>query len=352
MAVSSDGTSLAAGQGYCARVRARSDRDNANGEVYGDYTYFDDGTGKAFTFLGYPDPDRECQGGSYLGASDYLLPQTGSMNGRTPFFSWKPLPRLPRKTLRNTSNVEALTITEPSPTPSERLGELLGHRPRARTPTLTDELVLTNPLAAARGPTRTPMATSMRSRPWSRTTRRTTLVVDVHVTGTPLAHVADAAFTSGRQSYYVLVSKDASFSNIVDYAFTQLPVYAPRSSVQADDVPGRDHLVLLGRPARDRHERIPRERRSVGWPRRRASRSSRLRRRRRLRRTAPRSSSSRPSGGRRSRAPAATGYRSLTIRRSARSSTTCSPTRRRTRATPRIRPTRSSTGASAPTTRT
>jgi hypothetical protein len=64
-----------------------------------------------------------------------------------------------------------------------------------------------------------------------------TLVVDVHVTGTPLAHVAETAFTSGRQSYYVLVSKDASFSNIVDYAFTQLPVYAPRSSVKPTTYP-------------------------------------------------------------------------------------------------------------------
>ena len=32
----------------------------------------------------------------------------------------------------------------------------------------------------------------------------------------------------GRGSYFVLVSKDASFTNIVDYAFTQLPAYAPR----------------------------------------------------------------------------------------------------------------------------
>lgn len=131
MAVSTDSnTSLGAGQGYCARVRARSDRDNANADVYGDYTYVDDGTGKAFTFLGYPDRAREAQDGFYLAASDYLLPQTGSMNGRTPFFSWKPLPR---------------------------------------------ELA---------------------------------------------------------QSYYVLVSKDANFSNIVDYAFTQLPVYAPRTSTR------------------------------------------------------------------------------------------------------------------------
>ncbi len=33
---------------------------------------------------------------------------------------------------------------------------------------------------------------------------------------------------AGMQSYFVLVSKDASFSNIVDYAFTQVPAYAPR----------------------------------------------------------------------------------------------------------------------------
>ena len=48
------------------------------------------------------------------------------------------------------------------------------------------------------------------------------LDVEVHVDGTPLAHVPSSPFTSA-QSYYVLVSKDASFSNIVDYAFTQLP---------------------------------------------------------------------------------------------------------------------------------
>jgi hypothetical protein len=58
------------------------------------------------------------------------------------------------------------------------------------------------------------------------------LLVNVHVSGTPLSYIADSAFTSGRLSYYVLVSKDANFSNIVDYAFTQLPVYAPRSSAR------------------------------------------------------------------------------------------------------------------------
>jgi hypothetical protein len=34
----------------------------------------------------------------------------------------------------------------------------------------------------------------------------------------------------GAQSYFVIVSKDPSFTNIVDYAFTHLPAYAPRTS--------------------------------------------------------------------------------------------------------------------------
>src|SRR6266540_3939316 len=37
---------------------------------------------------------------------------------------------------------------------------------------------------------------------------------------------------SGRQSYFVLVAKDANFSNIVDYAFTQLPAYSPRNFIK------------------------------------------------------------------------------------------------------------------------
>jgi hypothetical protein len=33
---------------------------------------------------------------------------------------------------------------------------------------------------------------------------------------------------AGKQSYFVLVSRDESFTNLVDYAFTQIPAYAPR----------------------------------------------------------------------------------------------------------------------------
>jgi hypothetical protein len=117
---------LIAGQQYCARVRARSDRANLD-DVYGDYTYLDpNGVGWAFQFTSYPSGGTcspSCTP-NYLGTGDYTTMQTGTMTGRVPYFAWKPL--------------------------------------------------------------------------------------------------------AGKRSYYVLVSKDPSFSNIVDYAFTQIPAYAPR----------------------------------------------------------------------------------------------------------------------------
>ena len=121
-AVATDQANLIAGHSYCARVRARSDRDSTSSDVYGDYTYLAGG-GQAFTWSGPPTADP-CAAPCNPAASDYLLPQTGTSTTRMPFFTWKPL--------------------------------------------------------------------------------------------------------QGRASYFVLVSKDASFSNIVDYAFTQLPAYAPR----------------------------------------------------------------------------------------------------------------------------
>src|SRR4029077_4499907 len=51
------------------------------------------------------------------------------------------------------------------------------------------------------------------------------------VTGTTTGRVPYFTWKplSGKQSYYVLVAKDPSFSNLVDYAFTQIPAYAPRT---------------------------------------------------------------------------------------------------------------------------
>jgi protein-S-isoprenylcysteine O-methyltransferase Ste14 len=133
MSVATDIPALVAGTTYCARVRARSDRDGSGGDVYGDYTYVVNGNtsspvpGPAFKWLGYPTGGSctpSCNSG-YLGSGDYVTPATGTLSPRTPYFTWRPL--------------------------------------------------------------------------------------------------------AGKQSYFVLVAKDAQFSNIVDYAFTQLPVYSPRS---------------------------------------------------------------------------------------------------------------------------
>jgi hypothetical protein len=41
----------------------------------------------------------------------------------------------------------------------------------------------------------------------------------------------------GMKSYWVIVSKDASFTNIIDYAFTQAPVYAPRTNSEDTTYP-------------------------------------------------------------------------------------------------------------------
>jgi hypothetical protein len=41
----------------------------------------------------------------------------------------------------------------------------------------------------------------------------------------------------GKQSYWVIVAKDASFTNIIDYAFTRFPAYAVRTGSQARTYP-------------------------------------------------------------------------------------------------------------------
>ena len=124
-----EGRELVQGSEYCVRVRARSDRDTTNAEVYGEYTYMNGGTAPAFEWEGPPTGGActpSCAMG-YLGMTDYLFPATGTTTTRMPLFTWKPL--------------------------------------------------------------------------------------------------------AGKQSYFVLVARDPSFSNIVDYAFTQLPAYAPRTQL-------------------------------------------------------------------------------------------------------------------------
>ncbi|HSB37885.1 MAG TPA: hypothetical protein VLD13_02260 [Gaiellaceae bacterium] len=128
----------------CFRVRARADRAPGSQEVWGDYTYLQNGNvdstapvGPAFTWTAYPNPAdpgaaTPCSFG-YPCAGDYLQPVTGSTSVRTPLFTWHAM--------------------------------------------------------------------------------------------------------SGANSYFVVVAKDANFSNVIDEGFTRVPAYAPRNSLKPTTYP-------------------------------------------------------------------------------------------------------------------
>jgi hypothetical protein len=128
LTVGNDGIIQLAVGTYCVRVRARTDRDTSSQDVYGDYTYLDDGTGNgtSFEWTGYPAPVSGGCNGGYPCSDDYLTPVTGSLNRHTPYFTWNEM--------------------------------------------------------------------------------------------------------TNAQSYFVLVSRDANFTSIVDYGFTHIPAYAPRTA--------------------------------------------------------------------------------------------------------------------------
>jgi hypothetical protein len=131
-----DGFSSVGPGTYCFRVRARSDRAPVLQEVWGDYTYLQNGNvdatapvGPAFTWTAFPNPadpgaSTPCAFG-YPCAGDYLGPVTGTTSVRTPLFTWHAM--------------------------------------------------------------------------------------------------------AGANSYFVVVAKDANFSNVIDEGFTRIPAYAPRN---------------------------------------------------------------------------------------------------------------------------
>jgi hypothetical protein len=126
---------------YCFRIRARSDRAAGGQEVWGDYTYLQNGNvdstspvGPSFTWTAYPDasdPSNSALCGNYPCADAYLEPTMGSTSGTTPLFTWKTV--------------------------------------------------------------------------------------------------------AGANSYFVVVARDANFSNIIDEAFTRIPAYAPRPRTYTDE---------------------------------------------------------------------------------------------------------------------
>ena len=237
--VATDGPSLVTGS-YCARVRARADR-AATGEVYGDYTYLTDGSGNsegpAFTFIGFPSGGEctpSCTTG-YLGASDYAVPSTGTTTSTTPYFTWKPLRRKAWIALRNGSNQEAVLLTAKQEASwgnaiQATVGEDFAD-------TTQDQLTVKSGPCGVSGETYTYADGDLADliNQINDPTTGSACVDAAYPNGVPvsgpLAYVTNAPFNPGITSYFVLVSKDASFSNIVDYAFTRVPAYAPRTGL-------------------------------------------------------------------------------------------------------------------------
>jgi hypothetical protein len=86
---SSDGThQLKPGTSYCARVKARRDRDAKNKEVVSDWTTLGGGTGPAFRFVGPSAPSGDTLA---LSGSDYLQPTHAARHSWMPLFTWKPV---------------------------------------------------------------------------------------------------------------------------------------------------------------------------------------------------------------------------------------------------------------------
>lgn len=150
---------------------------------------------------------------------------------------------------------------------------------------------------------------------------------------------------AGRASYFVIVARNPSFTNLVDYGFTQIPAYAPRTSTNVTTYPDETTsyywVVLpavfangdgavgnpyLGAPSSFDKRSTPPGR--LGPP----ARSPLARR---------------PSAGRLPSRPVATASRSPRIPASATRSMTWSQTPAPTRATRPIRPTQFSTGGCA-----
>ncbi len=129
------------------------------------WTYLDpsnDGTDWAFQYDGPPAGDvcqPSCASEDYLGADDYLTPQTGSTSTSMPLFTWNPI--------------------------------------------------------------------------------------------------------SGAGGYFIVVATDQAMTHVIDYAWTEVPAYSPRtsSSQLAGLVPGLDHQLLLAGLPGQRHQRHRRQRR-------------------------------------------------------------------------------------------
>ena len=90
--VSRDSDALVHNLQYCVRVRARADRDGKNEEVLSDWTQLNGQNQPSFDWKdAKPVDDANEPLPANMKASDYVLPQTGTVTSQMPLLTWKPI---------------------------------------------------------------------------------------------------------------------------------------------------------------------------------------------------------------------------------------------------------------------
>jgi hypothetical protein len=233
---------------YCIRVRARSDRAPGSQEIWGSYTYLQNGNtdspsavGPSFTWSDYPDPnDAGNSAGcntSYLCANDYLLPQTGSVNVRTPFFTWRAVSGAQSYFVVVAKDSNFATIVD------EAFTWVPAYAPRntSKPTTYTDETTkyywAVLPSTAADG-SAAPALDATLSNPgnFQKQSLPPTLLYPSAVQVFPDQPSFRWTPTEGARRYRLQVSSDPSFSNLLDDVTTDGTSYSSNTTYPANKV--------------------------------------------------------------------------------------------------------------------
>ena len=233
---------------YCVRVRAQSDRAASSVEVWGDYTYLQDGAtdsslpvGPSFNWSDYPDPSDPgnspgCNT-SYLCAGDYLLPQTGSVKRSTPFFTWRSVAGANGYFVVVAKDQNFGTIVD------EAFTWVPAYAPRNQDgpTTYTDETtkyyweVLPSTTSSGTG---APALSAGLGAPqdFQKQSLPPTLVYPSSVQVFPDQPRFQWTATEGARRYHVQVASDPSFSNLLDDIVTDSTAYSSNTTYPANTV--------------------------------------------------------------------------------------------------------------------
>jgi hypothetical protein len=231
--LASDFVPLVDGQGYCARVSARSDRDSSSSEIYGDTTALAGG-GEAFAYAAptiAPCGSPPCVPAS----SDYLLPQTGTTTPDMPLFTWNPVP--------GAASYFVVVAADPSFTNlvDYAFTRVTAYAPRATTPTTypdeaTSYYWAVLPASNANGTGVGINELQANPSNFVKLSVPPTLVAPspgATISGQPTFQWTPA---EGARNYRVQVSQDPTFGNPLEDTTTDSTTYTPNTTYPADTV--------------------------------------------------------------------------------------------------------------------